>query len=41
MIVLFGSTTWRNFEWLVGVLSPEVKLPGHEADHSPSSSAGC
>jgi len=26
--------------WVPGVLSLEVKRPGHETDHSPSSSAG-
>jgi len=40
-VLFVDSKTWRYFEWLVWVLSPEVKLPGHEADHSPVSSAGC
>jgi hypothetical protein len=40
MAVLFVcSTQWRNFEWVVGVLSSEVNLPGSEADHSPALSA--
>jgi hypothetical protein len=26
-------------EWVLGALSLGVKLPGHEADHSPPSSA--
>jgi hypothetical protein len=25
-------------EWVPGILSPEVKRPGHEADHSPPGS---
>jgi len=25
-------------QWVLGVLSPVVKWPGHEADHSPPSS---
>jgi len=27
-------------QWVPGDLSPGVKLPGREADHSPPSSAG-
>jgi hypothetical protein len=26
-------------QWILGALSPEVKRPGREADHSPPSSA--
>jgi hypothetical protein len=31
--------TQRPIKWALGVLSPRVKRPGHEADHSPPSSA--
>jgi hypothetical protein len=26
-------------QWVLGAISPRVKLSGHEADHSPSSNA--
>jgi hypothetical protein len=31
--------THPSVQWVLGVLSPEVKQQGHEADHSPTSSA--
>jgi len=31
--------TWTPVQWVPGALSLEVKQPGHEADHSPPSSA--
>jgi hypothetical protein len=45
--LLFTSTastpttglTQRPLQWLPGTISPEVKRPGRESDHSPPSSA--
>jgi hypothetical protein len=31
--------TWPPIQWVPGALSPRVKWQGHEADHSPPSSA--
>jgi hypothetical protein len=31
--------TQPHFQWVKGALSPEVKRPGHEIDHSPPSRA--
>jgi hypothetical protein len=31
--------TQRPIQWVTGALSPEVKRPGREADHSPPSNA--
>jgi hypothetical protein len=36
---LFLVSTHPPIEWVTGVLSPEVKGPGREADHSPVTSA--
>jgi len=38
--IFFFTTESRTapIQWIPGVLSLEVKLPGHEADHSPPSS---
>jgi hypothetical protein len=32
-----SSPTWPPVQWVLTALSPWVKQPGHEADHSPSS----
>jgi len=33
------SGAQTTIHWVLGALTPWVKQPGHEADHSPSSSA--
>jgi hypothetical protein len=34
------GSTQPPIRWVLGALSPAVKRPGHEADHSPPTSAG-
>jgi hypothetical protein len=38
-IFLFCTACPPNIQWVTGALFPEVKRLGHEADHSPPSSA--
>jgi len=38
MSILAVGSTQPPIQWVLGILSPRVKWPRHEADHSPPSS---
>jgi hypothetical protein len=37
--LIFTSSSQPPIQWVAGILSPEVKRPGHEADHPRPTSA--
>jgi hypothetical protein len=38
-VQISAGSTQTSIQWLPGAISPRVKRPEHEADHSPPSSA--